>query len=1390
MSEVDEFERRVKRRIVGEPRQNQIIAKATSNCISFDVLDESLDSELAEELDIGIEEVQRLKQSEADWKNSLDSVYFEIHSNFGVREVVQRAVSAIKELPVHFRKDLQNISTTEQAGIPIAVRHWLHKEGVLLKTHARQQSPPRTETHLEKDSRSAAPGVSSSGLAQVGPEHTLVQNIDLGGVMATEAVGGDYELASPGCMDEKEASAVLEGAHIDLCVQSDHRNSSEGQLCQAPSASTLGDEIGQTEVRLALIEGMRIEISSASGTRSAGTVEYLSDNGFAIAVMDNCLIIKISTENATNVFCMHGQQPEERAQSLLAVILRGAKTASCNSGIGKMVSDYLKRPGDGSGDGLSEIEAVALASKVLKENFPRLKFVSVIGEGGYGTVLSVESPKGNAAVKMELMSGCQDFTESPLWRELNILRHTPKQLLKCVLKLIDMFRSSAFVRIWSGSHTVSLLSMELLLSLPTYTKGSLLEGGSIPDSYRHTALRQCLILGKARAAGISHGDVKNAHFMSRPDDGTVVLVDWGLAERKDFVYTQKTAKAQRSQPAIGRLLHAPASLPTQSGASGSRRSLLRLGRSRPNTPGYRPEREVKNFDERHQADVWALAVGWLKAVVHVPHSKNAVNQFEKHLYQAAGSSVDDFIRFCATRPSSTDIQNVGFPPSVETWLRLIQRGLQGRESILNLLKSEPALKEPFYTPSTLDKLRTTGIIVPGVERQGAEAEEVKPILMMHLEGFGLILLCLLFYLSEERIAYYGGKNVLPGSDELLLYPFHNLSLGTGDQLLGAVSNDFSLEDFIKKPAIGSFFKSSNRYPKVTSSGTLRPPERLKTPYYCQQSGMTTVPMVTRVPHGPGTQPTWPYDWSAGSSTSIYDEEQIRAMQVEANRPFPPHVWTAVADARASVLREGKFKDAPVPEEDKCGLRPEGMPLELYRTMCSDATTPAQQHDGGTSQFDESQDTVQPLPPELVRRIEEAVSSSGGNLSSQEWDLPGVRDTAIILDTSEKLREHGFCVLNDVPSLKTKENQNALMAEDGGQGILFMDASALALKSAEKLKEVTGFETGHPLYSKVFNRSIHSATADEAAAQQEHQAGGSEASSSGAEGQSRGAGQSDASGGSIPFNPLVAWLLVVQTFISSIGDKAWSVIFQNMNGPKDERSGDGLRAELKGNNWKRPEKQDGESLHSFHDRLAGFFALKYFFEALFEALSKILPTGSNFNSQLYATMYSLLASDGRVGDVAAQGPHNDIRPRQGFRQYSALINLSDMFTFLGFLVHSCPNIKAMFEFEEREFEPFQQQFLKTYSQSDPAKSLADFMGEATMPAKVRFAWKLNFAMNRPKQFRSMYSVYAKMPPIMVALFDTDGVHWGPPFPMPGIEYPISTNLRVVHYRCLMTCVVLY
>jgi serine/threonine protein kinase len=642
----------------------------------------------------------------------------------------------------------------------------------------------------------------------------------------------------------------------------------------------------------------------------------------------------------TNVLRIQGPEPEETAHSLVAVILKRAKTSHVSSGIGKMVRDYLKGPGDGS----SEIEAVALASNALKEGRSFLKFVAFLGEGGYGTVLSVEGPKGPAAVKMELLPGYPDFTESPLWREFNILEQTPKQLLECVPRLIGMFGShaSAFVRIWSGRHTVSLLSMELLESSLIYKKESLLEGRIIPDEFRHRALRQCRILDNARAAGISHGDVKNAHFMCRPHNKSLVLVDWGLAETSGFEYTRISfqANGKRGNPHVGKLLYAPALPPSRRGASASKPSLLRLGSSRPNTTGYRPESIVSSLDERHQADVWALAVGWLKGVVLFPNSRGSAEEFENNLYKAARSSVDDFIQFVAktTGPISTGMNDGVIHTSVNTWLRLVHRVLQGRESFLtNLLNSEPALTEPFYVPSTLDKLRTTGIIVPGVKRQGAgamEVKEVKPILIMHLEGVGLILLCLLFYLPDERIAYYGGKRVAQGSEEELMYPFNNLPIGQGEQLLGAVSNFFSLEDFIQEPAVGSFFKSSNLNPTVVSAATLREPERLSKVHDSKQSGMTTVPMETRVVHGPGTEPTWPYPWNAGSLTSVNDVAKTDDFQAATKQPFPSHVWKAVANARAAVLSEGDFKDAAVSENVRITLRPEGMPAEIYDTMCS------------------------------------------------------------------------------------------------------------------------------------------------------------------------------------------------------------------------------------------------------------------------------------------------------------------------------------------------------------------------------------------------------------------------------------------------------------------------
>ncbi len=94
---------------------------------------------------------------------------------------------------------------------------------------------------------------------------------------------------------------------------------------------------------------------------------------------------------------------------------------------------------------------------------------------------------------------------------------------------------------------------------------------------------------------------------------------------------------------------------------------------------------------------------------------------------------------------------------------------------------------------------------------------------------------------------------------------------------------------------------------------------------------------------------------------------------------------------------------------------------------------------------------------------------------------------------------------------------------------------------------------------------------------------------------------------------------------------------------DERTGDGRRSQLKGDKWPRPEKESDESEDSFHDKLAGFYALLYFFDDLFDAIVNILPEGASIVTRLVKSMKALLGSDSTAGSVQAQEPHNDKEP---------------------------------------------------------------------------------------------------------------------------------------------------
>jgi hypothetical protein len=114
-------------------------------------------------------------------------------------------------------------------------------------------------------------------------------------------------------------------------------------------------------------------------------------------------------------------------------------------------------------------------------------------------------------------------------------------------------------------------------------------------------------------------------------------------------------------------------------------------------------------------------------------------------------------------------------------------------------------------------------------------------------------------------------------------------------------------------------------------------------------------------------------------------------------------------------------------------------------------------------------------------------------------------------------------------------------------------------------------------------------------------------------------------------------MVLDTFshLSSVPDDILTIIFQHVEGINEERAGDGRRSELKADKWHRPERAQGVSEDSFHDSLAGFYALPYFFDDLSDAIVNILPDCANTVNRLVKTMKSFdsfLGSDRTKGTV--------------------------------------------------------------------------------------------------------------------------------------------------------------
>jgi hypothetical protein len=159
-------------------------------------------------------------------------------------------------------------------------------------------------------------------------------------------------------------------------------------------------------------------------------------------------------------------------------------------------------------------------------------------------------------------------------------------------------------------------------------------------------------------------------------------------------------------------------------------------------------------------------------------------KFENELYNAY-QDLKQLHTFIQKHTSSSLVRS-GENKSVMQWLKLIFQALNSHD-IKSFYCSE-YLFEPFYTPSMLEKLRTTGIIV--------RRDDIKPVLMMHVDAIGIIVLCLLYYDIDEVFAYYGGylSQAKDGIEDMSL---HNLPCGIDGVLCGAVSKYFSFEDYLE-----------------------------------------------------------------------------------------------------------------------------------------------------------------------------------------------------------------------------------------------------------------------------------------------------------------------------------------------------------------------------------------------------------------------------------------------------------------------------------------------------------------------------------------------------------------------------------------------------------------